>query len=453
MNSRIFLLLLSLVWGIGVRAQQGMTLQDAINYALQNNTEVRNGQIDIADAQAQVIETRAIGIPKVDLGVDYNYFLDIPTQILPDFISPAVYGVLFQEGIIPPKQIAGDKTAAVQFGQKHNLGVSLSANTLIFDGSYIIGLRASKLYAAFAEQKYQNTKIEIKNKVRDAYLPVLLINENLIILEKNIKNLEQLLFEVKETYKEGFVEQLDVDKLELSLSNLKIEKENLKRQEEIVLNYLKMVMGYPIEQEVKVTDDIDAIFEEATEEDLALAVDYHRRQAYTLAEMNIKLQKLNIDRFRTAYLPQLVAFGSYKKTLQANTKDDASWYPTSVIGAQLKWNLFGGWGRKAKVQRARLQQEKAFNAKKELERGITLEVRNTRMAYLNAEKKLQERKKNLELAEKIYDVTKIKYKEGVGTSVELSQAEQALYRSQQNKTQALYDLLVAKINLDKALGK
>ena len=429
-----------------------MTLNEAINYALENNLSLKTAQINIADAEEQIVENRAIGIPQINASVDYQYFIDIPTQILPDFLSPSVYGILFTEGLVEPFDIETGGGVPAQFGTKHNLTAGVTLSTLVFNANYIVGLRAAKQYRQYVQQQLVVTQTDVRNQVIQSYMPPLIIQESVATLDKNIENLEKTLFETQELYKEGFVEQLDVDRLVLSLANIKTEREALARQKEIAINALKFTIGMPIEQDLELTENIADLVKDVEDEMLYGDINLYMRPEYAMLNTGIELNEMNVKLNRSGYLPSLNAFGSYQQSLFANELSEGEWFPTTVVGLTLNVPIFDGLNKKAKVQRARLALEIAKNQRTELEQAISLEVANARASYLNARERLSSQSSNLDLAQRIYDTTQIKYREGVGSSLEIAQAEQSLYQSQQNYNQALYDMVVAKAALDKALG-
>ena len=428
------------------------TLDKAVEYALNNSTEIINAKLKVLDAKKQKIETRAIGLPKLSTSAGYNYFIDIPTQLMPDFLSPAIYGVLLKEGLVNhPAQSSGN-LFPVQFGQKHNLTLSADINSLIFSGEYIVALKTSKVFEDFSLKEMQNVEKSITDKTTEAYLPALLIKENIKILDKNISNLKKMKEEMDEMYKEGFVEKLDADRIKLSLENLKVERENLARQIDIVKNALKLVIGYPVKDTLILKDDVESLLDKIDDSVLFTSLTFENRPDYKMLEKSLELQDLNIKRYKSQYLPTLAGFGSYSQKMTGNNSDDIKWYPSTLVGLQLKFNIFDGLGRKAKVQRAKISMDIAKNNLQNLKNVISMQVDNARAAYQNAIERLDSRMENLKLAQRIYDTTKIKYKEGVGSSVELTQAEQSLYQAQSNMLKAKYDLLNAKIKLKSALG-
>jgi outer membrane protein TolC len=451
----LFLMALALLSPLWLSAQEpaSFSLEEAIRYAYENNLNLKNAQIKVADAREQIVERRSTGIPQLKSSVGYNYFIDIPTQILPDFLSPAIYGVLLNEGLVSDLPSFSQEGLPAQFGTKHNLTASLDLSVMAFDASYLLGLKAARMYKEYAVRELDATRQEIKYQVISAYLPTLLLEENLKMLDKNIGSVDALLRETQALYREGFVEQLDVDRLELSLANLSIERENLARQKELALNNLKFALGYPMDQQLEVTEELTALSAQAAPEDLSGTINYAVRPEYNLAGKGLELSELNVGLNRSGYIPTLTLFGSYQQSLFANDLSEGQWFPTTVVGAQLNIPIFDGLNKKAKVQRARLDLETARNQMLDLERLINLEVTNARSSYINAQQRLKSQERSLQLAEKIYQTTQIKYREGVGSSIEVTQAEQSLYQTQQLYIQALYDLTLAKVSLDKALGR
>ncbi|MFK7933344.1 MAG: TolC family protein [Saprospiraceae bacterium] len=440
--------ILLLLFSVTLTAQNGLslTLDEAVQYAYDNNLTIRNAQIAIADAEQQILERRAVGLPQVNGEVGFNRYLQLPVQILPD---------LFVDGARDPVtgELPEGFSREVSFVLRNSFTAGATLSGLIYDGSYNVAVKAARRFREYVRQDLEVRKRSVRDQVMDAYLPSLLLVESLNTLDKNITNLEKLFFETQQLYKEGFVEQLDVDRLELSIANLKTERDNLVRQQEVAANALKLAMGFPIEKPLTVTDNIDAILVSATGEELTSDIDYTLRPQYNLINKGLELNQLNIDVNRAGYLPSLSGFLSYQQQWLGDNFNDGFWVPNSVVGLQLNVPIFDGFAKKSKIERARLDMETVQNQKRDYERLVNFEVANARTQYLSAQERLKNQRRNLELARRIYNTSEIKYREGVGSSVELTQAEQSLFETQQNLIQAKYDLLSAKIKLDQALGK
>ncbi len=436
----LLITLLSCIFFVQLNAQEvkALTLDEAIAYAMHNNISIKNSLLEVEDAQQQIYEQRAVGIPRVNASVDWNYALALPVSLIPsEFLGG------------PPGEFE-----QVQFGTRNNFTAGLEASTLIFDFSYLTGLKAAKKYKVYAGEQLQQQQFEIKYRIIDAYLPALIVQENIETINKNISNIEKLRMETKALYKEGFVEQLDVDRLDLTLTNLATELENLNRQAILVYNVLKFEMGYPMDQEITAVDDMEGLFELATEDELTASVDYNQKPEYQVLSIGKELNEMNVTLQKSGYYPSLSGYANFSGIAQGDDIiNDPIWSKNSYLGLGLKIPIFDGLEKKAKVSRARLDLADVTNRQIELERAITLEVQNARTNYTSAIERWENQKKNVELAERIYETTQIKYREGVGSSIEITQAEQSLFDSQSNYIRSRYDLLVAKKALDKALGK
>ncbi|MCG8332614.1 MAG: TolC family protein [Chitinophagales bacterium] len=444
------------------------SLEEAINYALSESITIKNAQIAVADAEAQVIERRAIGLPQLNGSLQYQRYLAVPRQPLPEGFD--IFGIFGQalavdlfDQLSPATQTAvtdafsggggDDGEEGIAFFLKNNFTAALNLDAMIFDGSFFVALDAAREYKKYTLREFASTQREITNRVTEAYLPVMLIQENVELLDKNIENLRKLLNETKELYKAGFVEQLDIDRLDLSLANLLIERENLIRQKEVAQDNLKHSMGYPISEPIVLTDELEELLADADPDALATAVaEPERRPEYALLEQAIRMNELNVKLNKAGYLPSLRAFGAAQQQYQGDDFKSGFWAPSAYIGLNLNVPIFDGLDKRAKIQRAQLDLEKAINQQKDLGNAINLEVANARTNYLNARERLSSQERNLSLAERIYNTSQIKYREGIGSSLEVTQAEQSLYETQSNYMQALYDLLLAKERLQMALG-
>jgi outer membrane protein len=466
--SLIALILTSILRG-SISAQEAvrMSLEEAINYAMKNTNGIKTSQNGVKDAELLIKENLATGLPQVSGDMSYNYYFLAPQSLLPDFITPALYGVLAGEGVkgdpqrsgnsqyIKPPAGLGTTYNKLSFVQKNSLSAGVSANQLVYSPSYNVAIRASKLARELAKVQLLAKQTEVSNQVIDAYLPALLITESLKTLDKNIENLEKLFKEVTATQKAGFIEQLDVDRLQLSLANLKSERENLDRQQGIVLNALKFTIGYTMENPIILTDDVNALLTPADEADMSSKVDASKRPEMTVLNTVESINKLQVELAKASAYPTVVGFMSLSESLQANNffKDKINSLPTGLVGIKATVNIWDSGQRKAKIARAQLALQNMQLQKSDFERVVTLQVLNARILYTNAQKRLDSQKKNLELAERIHNTTLVKYKNGVGSSLEITTAEQQLYQSQQNVRQAQYDLMVAQKGLQKALGK
>ncbi len=442
-----------------LQAQHSFSLNEAVQYGEKNSKSVQIQQLDLSDAEDLLTEYKSIGMPKLTGGINYNYFINIPTNILPDFISPSVYGVLEKENLVAkdPNRNFGSGIPA-QFGTKNNLTAKLDFSTLLFDGSFLVGLKAQKLYRDLIHKQINSSEFEIRYQVTKAYMAALAVKENLEILDKNISNLNKVYNEINQIYKTGLTEKLDVERLELSLQNLNTEKEKLTRIYDVTTLLLKYQMSYPLKDTIELTQN----FEELINSSLldvntnVNALNIQNRPEYAVISQGIRLAEINVKRFKASYFPSLVGFATAQEGLQRNNLFDNKenkWFPTTIAGLGLNVPIFDGFDRRAKISKAKTLLNRTQMQLSEFERGINLAYENSKIQYTNALNTLESRKKTLALAEKIYQTSQTKFKSGVGSSLEINSAERDVYAAQANLLDAQLNLINTKVELDKSLGK
>lgn len=419
-----------------VFGQSPMSLPDCIQYAYDNSPEVKIAQLQIADADWQIRENTRTGYPQISASIGYQYFIQRPG------IPASALG-------FPG---AGDEKVA--FNAYHSLSPGISWNQLLFSNSYLVGLKAARYYRALVQEQMATAKRALRNNVTDAFLPALLISENLAILDKNIGNLEKLLSETRATNQAGFAEQLDVDRLELSLSTLRAERDNLARQREVVVNALKFAMGMPVKQDIALTGNVQQLLTEYASADPNAEVNFSNRPEYTQLLKGRDLSAIQIELNSKTWMPTVAAFVQYQPGFQGGFGNDTKWFfiPTAIAGVSVNIPIWDGGTTRARRERAIIGVQTIDQQKQLLENAITLEVENARRQYLNATERVKSQEKNLDLAQRIYNTTQTKYKAGLGSSFELVSAEQQLYAAQQSLMQAQYDLLSARVAIKKALG-
>jgi len=422
------------------QAQWQLSLEQSIAFAMDNSADIKLEQKDIEDAESQILEFKSIGIPKIDANVDYAYNLALPTFQVPDFNDP------------------GGKPIPVQFGTDQRLDAGLYLNTMLFDFSWIQGLRAQKMFRELVVRELDVTEYQTRATITRAYMAVLIMQRTNELIDNNISNIEKLHAETQALYETGFAEKLDVDRLVFSLSNLNVEKNNALRAIDMSENLLKFQMGFPVMEEIELTDEFDIVADQLSVEsiDLTAGIDYLARPEYRALTLLEELNEINIKVIKAGYMPSFRGQASYAQSLQRDELFDSNsspWYPSSVVGVSMNLPIFDGLERKAKIQRAEINSEKASIRRIDFENAMEMQVRNARIAYINARDASVSRSDAMDLAQSIYDVTQIKYREGVGSSVELTQAESELHSAQTNYINALYELIVAKTDLDIALGK
>lgn len=416
------------------------SIQQTIDFALQNQHDIKNAIVDEEIAKKKVNEVMGMGLPQINSSFDMKYFLEIPTSLIPaEFFGG------------PPGAFA-----AVQFGTKYQATAGMDASQLIFSGDYFLGLKASKVYVELSTKAIQRTKIETAATVSKAYYTVLINEERMKLMDANIVRIKKAMDDTKVLNDNGFVEKIDLDRLTVTYNNLLVEHEKVLRLLKLGTYLLKYQMGMDINASLTLTDKLSDVKFDLSSNVTVEKFDYSKRVEYNLFETQHKLASLDLKRNRFSYLPNAFAYGSLSGSAQRNTftifETGYQWYPTSLIGAKVTLPIFTGLQRSAKNQQAKLALQKAENNITFIKSSIDLERTSSMTMLQNASELLENQKKNITIAEEVFRLSKLKYEQGVGSNIEMITAETALKESQTNYFNALFDALVAKIDFDKANG-
>lgn len=445
MVHKIYLIMVLLCINIAVNAQgkdslnYKFSLKSAIDFALTHQTAILNATVDEEIARNTVKQTVGIGLPHVSTSFNFQDFLKLPTTLLPgEFASPP-----------------SSTPIPVTFGTKYSSTLGIQLNQLLFDGSYIVGLQASKTYKELSVRNSTRTRIETAVAVTKAYYSALVSKEQLVLIDANLVQLTKSLNDTEGMFKNGFSEKIDVDRLQVLKNNLETDRENVVRLFDINVDLLKFQMGMPIQVSLVLTDKISDVRAEPVALQVSDTTAYKGRIEYSLLETQKKLNELDLRRQKSMFLPTLSGFASASKSFQSDDlpKHFEQSFPTSVIGLTLSWNIINGGQRIYQVRNAKLTVQKSENDMLNLKNGISLEISNGQKAYLSSLRSVENQQRNLSLSAEILRVSRIKYEQGVGSSLEVTIAETSLKEAQNNYIKALYDLLINKVDLDKAAGR
>lgn len=415
------------------------SLEQAVSYAVQHQATVRNAALDHEIARQKVKELIGVGLPQINGKIDGTRFLRIPTQVIP----AAAFGG--PEGVI----------TTAQFGLEYQASAGLEASQLLFDGSYLVGVQASRTYAELSQKNYQQSKIETAAMVSKAYYNVLVNNERFALLQANVERLKKTADDTRALFENGFVEKIDNDRITVAYNNMVSEKEKTERLLELGKSYLKFQMGMDPAAVLILTDDLKNIsFDETSPS--AEPIDVTKRIEYSILQTTQKLQSLDLKKNRFQYLPSLVLYGGLSGHAYRFKFDffdrEKKWYPTALIGATLTMPVFDGLQKRARIQQSKLNLKKIENGFVSLEQGIRLETESAKTGLINAQSSLDTQRKNRELAAEVVRVAKVKYDQGIGSNLEVVNAETSLREAETNYYAALYDALVAKTDYAKATG-
>ncbi|QSE96959.1 TolC family protein [Fulvivirga lutea] len=423
------------------RAQDnGYTLQECIDYALTNNQNAKNAEFEKDIADAQVRETVARGLPQVNINSGLNYNYELQKSLLP-------------ATIFDPNANEGDEVQFA-FGQAYDGNIALSARQLLFDGSFFVGLQAAKTYKELSTKDHIKTQIDVIEAVSKAYYNVLVNEERYELLEVNLGRLDTLLTETQAMYESGFAEKIDVSRIKVQHNNLKVQIDNTKQLLDLSRDLLKFQMGMKLTEQITLSDKLEEV--EFTVIDKT-EFDYNNRIEYSQLQTNLALVNLDMKNNRVQYLPALYANFSYGYNTQTGESnelfDGDRWLNFGTLGVTLSMPIFDGFLKSNRIQKNRIQAKQIEQSFDMLENSIDLEIRQAKIKLETAIDNMVAQKENTELAEEIYDVAKIKYQEGVGSNIEVTNADADYKEAQTNYYDALYSALVAKVELEKAYGQ
>jgi len=440
---KTILLFIGVLFSININAQESisLSLEQAIDYGLKNSYTAINAKRDIDAAKLKKWETTTIGLPQISAKVDYQHWIKQQVSLIPaDFFGG-------NEG----------EFAEVAFGTKQNMSATATLNQLIFDGSYIVGLQSAKVYLQISENSKEKTEIEIREAVINAYGNVLLGEESISILNKNIATLEKNLKETTEIYKNGLEEEESVEQLAITLASVKSQLSKTKNLNSIAYKMLNITLGIEINTKVTLLDSLNSLAEENKQLNLLasdLTIENHID--FKIAKNTEKSNELLVQLEQSKALPTLSSFVNFG--YQGNgenfdfLKKEQKWFDSSLLGVSLDIPIFSSFARSSRTQQAKIELDKAKTNLTVTEQNLQLQLESAKTEYKFSLEELDTSKKNLALAERIEKKQQIKFFEGISSSFELSESQRQLYTMQQNYLQAMLDVITNKAALDKALN-
>jgi outer membrane protein len=423
-----------------------LSLQQAKDYAIQNSYEAKGAVIDIKQADKDIWMATARLLPQVNADVSFNNFIDLATVILPASFA----------GNNP---ITGEPNATepieAKFGQNYSMDVGGTASQVLFNGSYIIGLRGAK-----GLQKLQNSKGNMINynvaaAAEQNYYTALVAAENVAILSSNLKNLEKTLTETTALFQNGFAEQMDVDQIDLLVTNMRTQISMATRQAEAAKNLLKYTIGLDVDTEVALTDGLETMWKTADPEKLLtqeFAVE--KNINYDIVNQDVKMHKYLTQLEQAKYMPTLSAFYSYKQQAFGNElnffSSNGKWYPNSLWGISLHIPIWDNLGNLASIQKAKLEEQRKRDQLFNVKEGLKLKYKTSKDSYVSAMEQLANAERGLKLAQSIRATILVKYNEGMSTSMDLTQAENQLAQAQGDYINKLFATMDAKLSLSRS---
>lgn len=420
--------------------KKSFSLREAIDFALNNHPNLKNAALDLQIAGLKQKEIRGMGLPQISGSFDVKDYIEIPTSLIPGEIFGGAPG-----SFIP-----------VRFGTKYNATGGFQASQILFNSDYIVALESSRTFTELSQKSIEYSKQDIITAVSKAYYGVLINNERIKLIDANIAKLKKLHDETEILNQNGFVEKIDVDRLTVSYNNLLTEKAKITKLLVVAESLLKFQMSLDLKTPITLTEKLETdklpliTFPEGE------TFNYGQRIEYSLLESQKTINEFEIKRNKLSYLPNVFLYGSLNTQAQRNKFDffdtGQKWFPIALVGVTVSVPIFSGGQKYYKIQQSKLNLLKTENSMANLEAAIDLDLQVAKTTYQNAMSSIEMQKTNMELSENIFSVAKVKYEQGVGSSIEILNAETAMKEAQTNYYNALYDLYIAKIDYEKASG-
>jgi outer membrane protein TolC len=431
------ILLLPVFCGLTAQAQQSFSLEQAVSYAQEHSYLAQNSSLEVDKAKHIVNKTLAIGFPQVSVGANYGYFLKQPVQLIPaEFVGG------------PPGEFA-----EFVFGTKHNINTNITATQLLFDGSYIIGVKGSEKYLEMSKNAEIKTDVEIREAVIQLYGAVLVAQANEKVLQETLDNLNKLVTENSVLAENGFLEETDVLQLVILPANTENQLRYMQRYIYQGLGALKLSMGLDMGVDIVLIDNLESLVEwVSAAQMIEKGFDYTYHIDYIIANNQRDIKALQVSLEKSKYLPRLDAFINFQENAFSQTFSNAMWFPASLAGVNFSMPIFTSFQNRNSVQESLIALDQANVSRKQTEQQLILNAENARNDYMLAYDLFTTKKRSWELSRSINEREFRKYQEGMSTSLNILQTQNQYLQSQTEYTEAIFQLVQAKSALEKALN-
>jgi outer membrane protein TolC len=440
-------LLLALFFGLSgtpVAAQQvvSLSLSEAVDYALENNPTTKNARLELLISKATIKETTARGLPQINGAYNLDYNPKIPVIFLPN--QPPFGDPSNPSDVIPAR-----------FGVSYSSGLGVTVNQMIFDGSFFVGLRAAKTLLELTNKDLKKAEIDVVENVKKAYFGVLVNQQRIRLAGANLSRIDTLLKETTALNEAGFVEKIDVSRVQVQRNNTFTQVQRSQTALEISKQILKLQLGIPAEYEVELVETLQDLSTKEALIQLLGEVGTDRIEIEQVATQ-ITLVGLDLKNNVSQYMPKIDFIGNTRKSGAGNELDrvfnKSNWFGSSLVGLNMSIPIFDGFSKAARIQKNRVQLTQLENQRSFLKESFNSELYAAKANLRNDLNILEVQEANLQLATEVYQIARIKYKEGIGSNLEVVNADASLIEAEINYLGALYDGLISKINLEKALG-
>ncbi len=432
-----FVLVFAAVAGSSLRAQDtpatlSFTVDEAVEYALDNNRSIAAARYDLLASEKGVWEAMAAGLPSIDASASLSYNLAIMTRII-DF---------------------GGTPTPFKFGTNYDASVGASLSTAVFNAPWLVGVQTAKMASTLARQGLTQTTLDTKENIRNVYFLILTLKESMKVINGNLENLNAILASTKAMYSVGMAEATDVDQMQSTVTMLENSKSSMLRSLEVNHNMLRFLLGVPASTEITLTDNLDEITSKIDVEAL-LTDDFTIEDNinYQLIESQLAMSELALKGAKASNLPSIGGSIYYNRTGMGDELAHMQYFPYSAVALQMQIPIFASGMRSAKINKAKINLEKSQNTKSMVSEQLLMQERQLRYNLLNANEQFKSQKANIEIAGRVLESFKNKYSQGMASSLDLTQANNNYLTAQNNYISALMNLLQTKVAFDKLMNK
>lgn len=454
-KSLLFFILTGVAGSAFAQQTHRLTVKQAVELAFQNVIDIKNAEIDYRNQEALNNETFGRALPQVSGNIGTNYYLKLPQFLFPNAQDAGIYNILLKENLLPPGTVIPPVTfQEVSFQQPWNLNVGATFQQLLFQPDVFVGLIARKTALDFYGSAIEQTKDRIKDSAYRRYYAILITQRQLYFIEESMKRLEKLYRDDSIMYKNGFAERLDLDRVQVQINNLQATRSMVQNSVTLAYAAMKFALGIPQKDSIVLLEELSN--ESLKEGILDASFKYEDRAEIRTLEQNKKLLELDVLRNKLGYLPTVALTGNYSINGMGPkffTSSETRWLNSSFIGLNVAVPIFDGFQRKYRTQQAQYRVDKLDNTITNVKQVIDLQQVATRESLRSALLNLDAQERNVQLAERVYNTTKLKFQEGLGSSFEVLQADADFQTAQANYFNALYNATVARISYLSSLGK
>lgn len=425
----VCLLFPSVVMAQGNRgtATDSLTLEQCVDFALENRAAVEQALIDEAIGEREIKANLSGWLPQIGARFGGNHNIKLQQQPFGDQI--------------------------ITLGQRYTSNAALEATQTLFSSELLLASRAARFTRQQLDQLITDTRINTVVEVSKAFYDILLTQEQLRILDVNLARQEKQYNDARSRYEVGLVDKTDYQRAAITLANIRSDRRRAQEGIKARVAYLKQLMGYPIEQELTLAYEYN-MMQQAVLIDTTQALVFENRIEWQQLQTQRELLQLNTAFNKWNFLPTVSAFGNYNFLYFNNAFSSlyAQAYPTSAVGLQVSLPIFQGTRRIQNLKIAQLQEQRLDVEIEDTRRELNTEYQTALANYKSDLVEWRTLQTNVEMAQEVYDIIKLQYDEGVKAYVDLIIAETELRTTQLNYYNALYNLLSSKLDYQQALG-